>query len=185
MMKLKYLASAALISMIFSQTAHAQVFQGADESTRANCQQYRDNITHAKEEELKKYIPKPANEAFSTGTCLDAIMNTRINIFTMGSLDGILDRLMGMASNRACSAVMGSWNQAVGTANGTLGTNVNVPYLGTVGGTSVGTGFGGGPITVNNQAATINGINGQVETTQKKSQSALDTAATKIKNIFK
>lgn len=181
-----------LVSLTFSTSVFAEAFQGNDESTRANCQRYRENITKAKEEELKSYIPQPANEAFATGTCLDSIMNTRINIFTMGSLDSILGNLMNMVTNRACNAVLGQWNQAVGKANGALGTNVNVPYVGNVAGVGIGTGFGGSPVNVNGQpagtATTVSGINGNVQLNTPQAapkQTALQSATSKFLNIFK
>lgn len=179
-----------LVSLTFSASVFADAFQGNDESTRANCQRYRENITKAKEDELKSYIPQPANESFASGTCLDSIMNTRINIFTMGSLDGVLSKLMNMVSNRACGAVLGQWNQAVGQANGTLGTNVNVPYIGNVAGVGVGTGFGGSPVSVNGQSAgtSINGYNGNIQLQTQQAapkQTALQSATSKFLNIFK
>ncbi|PPC84818.1 MAG: hypothetical protein CTY35_00415 [Methylotenera sp.] len=163
----------------------AYAFQGADEATQAHCQKYRDNTTQAKQNELDKYIPKPANEYYSTGTCLDSILNSRINIFTMGSLDSILQGVMNAATNRACQAVMGGWNQAVGQANGALGTAANLPYGGgTIGtGVNVGTGLSGAPITINggsvNQAAT------QPTSQIDSATAAVKSTANKLLDIFR
>lgn len=183
------LATVILAAGMVAGQAQAEAFKGNDEATSAYCERYRQNGVAEKQAELERHIPKPANEYFSTNTCLDQIMNTRINIFTMDSLDGLLDKIINMATNRACSAVLGVWNDRVGAANQVLGTRVNVPYIGTVGGTTVGYGYGGSPVTVNGQPATPQTI--QQSTTQsvqnanEQSQSALGRAAERIKNIFK
>jgi hypothetical protein len=115
-------------------------------------------------------------------------MNTRVNIFTMGSLDGLLEKIINMATNRACSAVLGVWNERVGAANQVLGTRVNVPYVGTVGGTSVGYGYGGSPVAINGKPATTESIQQTTQPVQDaggQTQSAFDRATERIKNIFR
>jgi len=172
--------------MIPSMASADGGFTGTDAATTANCQRYRDNTTAQKQAELQKYVPQPANEFFTSSTCLDSILNTRINIFTMGSLDSILSQLMNMVTSRACAAVMGAWNNTVGQANQTLGTNVNVPYVGNIGGVGVGStgsgGFGGSPITVNNQSANTAVLVNTVSSTASSTASSVSSAATSATN---
>lgn len=167
-MRTKRLQLALVLFLIANQSMAdalpSGTFAGTDATTQAYCERNRMNTTSAKNTQLERVIPKPANEYFSTSTCLDTILNTRINIFTLGSLDGILKQLMNMAVNRACGAVMGAWNQTVSDVNGAIGTSVNVPYVGNVGNVGVGTGFGGGPINVNGQSASVETVTGVLDT---------------------
>lgn len=182
------LATIILATGMVAGQAQAEAFKGNDEATNAYCERYRQNGIAEKQAELEKHIPKPANEYFSTNTCLDQIMNTRVNIFTMGSLDGLLEKIINMATNRACSAVLGVWNERVGAANQVLGTRVNVPYVGTVGGTSVGYGYGGSPVAINGKPATTESIQQTTQPVQDaggQTQSAFDRATERIKNIFR
>lgn len=161
-----------------------------------NCAPYakkmQDNVVAAKQKELTELLPKPANEYFSTGTCIDAILNTRINIFTMPGLDQILDKVTQAVVNKACSFVLGSWNQVVSEVNNKVGTSVNVPYLGNVGGVGVGTGSGNTPITINGSSVTsstvpnivnnnVTGVANSVTGTVDKVEGALDS----VTSIFK
>lgn len=182
--KSKIVMLSAIVAMQIHLEAQA-AFQGNDETTQAHCQRYRENTTAAKQKELEKYTPKPANEFYSEFSCLDKILNTRINIFTMPSLDGVLQGIMNAATNRACSAVMGGWNQAVGQANGTLGTAVNVPYVGNVSGGNIGYGADGTPITINGQAATTQTVQQQSQQAVTNNQSTFEAAKNKLINVFK
>ncbi|MFL9611160.1 hypothetical protein ACKF11_13825 [Methylobacillus sp. Pita2] len=156
-------------------------FTGTDAATQAYCERSRNNTTAAKNTQLERVIPRPANEYFSSGTCLDTIMNTRINIFTMGSVDGILKQLMNMAVNRACSAVMGAWNQTVNDVNGSIGTSVNVPYVGNVASAGVGTGFGGTPINVNGQATSATTVSDTIVGGSSSASSSVES----LRNIYR
>lgn len=128
-----------------------------------NCAPYakkmQDNVVAAKQKELTELLPKPANEYFSTGTCIDTILNTRINIFTFPGLDQILDKVTQAVVNKACSFVLGSWNQVVSDVNTKVGTSVNVPYIGNVGSVGVGSGAAGStPITINGSSVTTSTV---------------------------
>lgn len=143
--------------------------------------------------------PKPAAQSFTTGTCLDNILNTRINIFSFGGLDGILDAIIKKVQDKACAAVMSQWNQTVGSVNqqlgGTLGGNIPLPYdLGTIqgasGGVRVGTGgssSSGGIITYNGSAVnsgTAGQIGTQVQSGINQNTNTASKVTTAISNTF-
>lgn len=182
---IKPVLTSLAVAALFTINANAAGFQGVDETTTAHCKAMRDNVTAKKTRELEAVVPKPANEYYSTGTCLDSILNTRINVFTLPSLDVILDRLQGLVVNRACSAVLGAWNEQVTKANTTIGTTATVPYIGTVGSINVNSSSGNSPININNgNGIDLGNANTTVSTQTSNVVTQTNTAVDKIKNLF-
>lgn len=175
-----------IVAGSLSQSSFAgSSFGGADEPTQAICAQVRANVLAKKQAEYIANTPKPANEFFSTQTCLDSILNTRINIFTSGGLDSILGTIIDQAKNKACSVVMGSWNEAINKANQTIGANVSLPYAGNILGVNVGTGIGGQPVNINggslSQGAVFTAIDAQTST--KNTASTVNAAVNKTTSL--
>lgn len=120
-----------------------------DQDCKANEAAMEAARTAIRQKQAEEVLPTPAGDTFSNGSCLDALMDSHINIlFEMPSLDSIIGSIIDYAKNAACKAVQSQVNSMMSQVNLQLGTSVNVPIVGQVLKTGVGTAAGAGGVTM-------------------------------------
>lgn len=112
-----------------------------DDQCRASCQAMEASRTGIRQNLLQRALPQSASDYFAQNSCLDAILNTDINMsFGLPDIGSLIQRAIDAVKNAACRAIMGQWQSALYKVNSQMGTTVNLPVVGNVGSTGVSVG---------------------------------------------